>query len=140
LLGVVPVGDALHVLSLRASTGELQVATFLGMHLPQPFPIPINTAVVDLRLESHVPVPVPVPIQHRAGLHFPEPFPISTNGAWAPCIEVRADDALVAWSARDHQVGSILLDDLGVVDAARFVRGPSGSCTAVLNTAARDER
>jgi len=136
LVSVVILGDAVHLLSHQATTGELQVATYLGLHWPEPLPIPSSFAIIDLRLAMHWPQPIPVPIQPRAGLHFPEPFPIPTT-AWSPCIEVRADDALVAWTARDHQVGSIVLDNLGVVDAARFVRGPSGSCTAVLNAASR---
>jgi hypothetical protein len=137
LVAVVPVGDAVHVLSYRSSTGELHVGTIVGLHVPVPVPVPITVALIDLRLAMHFPTPVPVPIHPSAGMHFPQPFPIPTTAAWTPCIEVRADDALVAWSASDHQVGSIVLDSLGVVDAARFVRGPSGSCTAVLNAASR---
>ncbi len=126
LVAVVAVGEAVHVLSHAATTDELYIGTYVGLHDPDPIPVPISVTRVDLRL--HEPDPRPIPIDRAT----------AQTTAWAPCIENGETQALVAWRAVDRQVGSIVLDEFGVLDDAEFVRGPAGSCTAVLKAAGRE--
>jgi len=96
-------------------------------------PIPVPSAYVP----NAIPVPPdwvsnPIPIQ--PGAH-------STAGGaevWTPCVDVRRDDVLVAWQAGRGQIGRVFLTASGVEGEGEFLRGPNGSCQALLNAAARN--
>ena len=144
LVGAYWVGDTLHLATVQRAAKTLTIATFLSLHEPNPIPVPTMLTLVSL---SWVPNPIPIPTTHASRLHLPDPIPVTSRSAatfvsaswgWMPCVEERDDDVLIAWQAGHGQVGRVLLTEFGVDGEGDLVRGPNGSCQAILNAAARN--